>query len=88
VPQAELETAKEQLKGNIVLSLESTSGRMMRLAKSVLTMDRVESLKTIMERIDDVTADDIKVLARELFRDDALNVVALGPIKKLESPGL
>ena len=83
VPKAELRNAKEQLKGNIVLSLESTSGRMMRLARSVLTLDRVESLKTIMKRIDGVTAGEIKELAGEIFRDDVLNVAALGPIKKL-----
>ncbi len=83
VSQKELQNVKEQLKGNVVLSLESTSSRMMRLARSVLTLGRVESLKTIMKRIDDVTADDIKELACELFRDDALNMVALGPLKKL-----
>jgi predicted Zn-dependent peptidase len=84
VPKSELQTAKEQLKGNIVLSLESTSGRMMRLARSVLSLDRVESLKTIMKRIDDVTAEDIQDIAAEIFRNEVLNVVALGPLKNLE----
>jgi predicted Zn-dependent peptidase len=83
VPKDELQSAKEHLKGNIVLSLESTSGRMMRLARSVLTLNRVESLKTIMKRIDGVTAEEIRQLANELFRDEVLNVAALGPIKKL-----
>ncbi|UCD57657.1 MAG: insulinase family protein, partial [Candidatus Hydrogenedentota bacterium] len=80
----ELRNAKEQLKGNIVLGLESTSGRMMRLARSVLALDHVENLKTIMRRIDNVSAGEIKELACELFQDDVLNVVALGPLKKLE----
>ena len=84
VPQKELETAKEQLKGSIVLSLESTSGRMMRLARSLLTLGRVENLDAMMNKIDEVTADDIKQLARELFCEEALNVVALGPIKSLK----
>lgn len=84
VSKKELHTAKEQLKGSIVLSLESTSGRMMRLARSVLTLGRVESLKTIMNKVDAVTADDIKELARELLRQDALNVVALGPNRDLK----
>jgi len=83
IPEKELQSAKEQLKGNIVLSLESTSGRMMRLARSIFTFGRVESLKTVMNKIDEVTAGEIKELAREFFRDEALNVVALGPIKKL-----
>jgi predicted Zn-dependent peptidase len=84
IPEDELQKAKEQLKGNLVLSLESTSGRMMRLARSVLVLDRVESLKTVMQRIDNVSADDITELARDIFHNEALNVVALGPLKKLE----
>ena len=87
VPQKELATAKEQLKGSIVLSLESTSGRMMRLARSTLTLGRVETLRTIMNRIDEVTADEIKQLARDLFREETLNIVALGPIKTLKTNG-
>jgi predicted Zn-dependent peptidase len=84
VPDDELRSAKEQLKGNIVLSLESTSGRMTRLARSVLALDRVENLRTVMRKVDDVSADEILALAGELFTDDDLNVVTLGPIKKLE----
>jgi predicted Zn-dependent peptidase len=84
VPEDELRSAKEQLKGNIVLSLESTSGRMHRLARSVLALDRVETLPTIMKKIDRVTADEIRNLAGDLFRNDVLSVVTLGPIKKLE----
>jgi predicted Zn-dependent peptidase len=83
VSPKELQIAKEQLKGSIVLSLENTSGRMMRLARSILTLGRVENLKTIMDKIEAVTAEEIKELAREFFRDDALNLVALGPLKKL-----
>ncbi len=88
LPDDELRSAKEQLKGNLVLSLESTSGRMNRLARSILSLGHVESLRSIMRRIDMVTGAEIKELARELLRDDALNVVALGPIKKLEVRGL
>jgi len=84
VPDDELRSAKEQLKGNIVLSLESTSGRMHRLARSILSLGRVETLSTVMKHIDAVTADDILRLANDLFRNELLNVVALGPIKKLE----
>ncbi len=84
IPEDELRSAKEQLKGSIVLSLESTSGRMMRLARSVLALDRVENLKTVMNRIDGVSAEEIRELARELFRNEVLNVVALGPLKKLK----
>jgi predicted Zn-dependent peptidase len=84
VPAEELRSAKEQLKGNVVLSLESTSGRMMRLARSVFSLDHIESLKTIMKKIDAVSAQEIRELACELFRNDALNVVGLGPVDGLE----
>ncbi len=84
VPEEELRNAKEQLKGNVVLSLESTSGRMMRLARSLLSLEHIESLKTIMKKIDGVTAEQIEDLAGELFRNEVLNVVALGPLDGLE----
>lgn len=84
VPDEELRSAKEQLKGNIVLALESTSGRMMRLARSVLALNQVESLKKIMQRIEDVTAEEIRDLANDLLRDEVINFVALGPLKDIK----
>ena len=63
----ELERAKESLKGRILLSLESTSNRMSRLGKSLITDTELLSLDEIVERIDAVRADDVAELAGDLL---------------------
>lgn len=80
LPEEELRQAKEQLKGNITLGLESTSNRMMRLARSTLALDRVDDIDTLLEQIDAVTAADVQALAAEFFRPDHLVYTVLGPL--------
>ena len=77
---SELHTSKEQLKGNIMLGLESTSNRMMRLARSTLALDTVEDLDTVLSRVDAVTAAEVRDLAVELFQPERVTYVALGPV--------
>lgn len=67
VPQKELEEAKSQLKGKLLLSQENTSNRMMRLAKSELYFDRFVTLDELEEQIDEVTAEDILRFANTFF---------------------
>jgi predicted Zn-dependent peptidase len=55
----ELTRGKEQLKGNLILSLESTSSRMNRLGKNELMLGRHYTLDEMLERIDNVTQKDI-----------------------------
>jgi predicted Zn-dependent peptidase len=57
--EAELSRGKEQLKGNLILSLESTSSRMNRLGKNELMLGRHYTLDEMIERIDRVSMDDI-----------------------------
>lgn len=58
--EAEITRGKEQLKGNLILSLESTSSRMNRLGKNELMLGRHYTLDEMIERIDKVTMDDVK----------------------------
>lgn len=67
VPQKELEEAKSQLKGKLLLSQENTSNRMMRLAKSELYFDRFVTLDELEEKIDEVTAEDILRFSKDFF---------------------
>ncbi|KIL34888.1 zinc protease [Cohnella kolymensis] len=55
----ELSRGKEQLKGNLILSLESTSSRMNRLGKNELMLGRHYTLDEMLERIDNVTLSDV-----------------------------
>ncbi len=74
----ELFAAKEQLKGNILLSLESSDNRMSKLAKNEIYFGRYQSLDEIMRGFDQVTADRVLDLCQEMFADLSLNLVLLG----------
>ena len=76
---AELERAKENLKGRIMLSMESTSARASRLGKSVLTDTELLSLDRVCAEIDSVESEAVASLARHLFAPDTLSVAGIGP---------
>jgi predicted Zn-dependent peptidase len=74
----ELARAKENVKGRVVLGLESTLARMNRLGSSVLADQPLLSVEDVMERLDAVTHDDVAELARELFAPDRLSAAGVG----------
>lgn len=82
VTSTELSDAKYQLKGSLVLALESTSQRMNRLARSELLLREYLDLDQIMKSIDRIKAKDVIGLASEFFSPDRLSAVALGPLAK------
>jgi len=75
----ELQRSKENLKGRIMLSMESTSNRASRLGKSVLTDTELLSLDRICAEIDSVEPEAVASLARQLFARDRLSVSGVGP---------
>jgi predicted Zn-dependent peptidase len=75
----ELERSRENAKGRLALSLESTAARMNRLGSSVLTAMPILSVEEIIAKIDAVTVEDLQALAEELFRGAELSVAAIGP---------
>jgi len=77
-PDSELKRAKEQLKSNMVLGLESSSSRMSGLARQQMYFGRVFSIDEIVEQIEAVTPDDIQTLAQQLFQPEALALTLLG----------
>jgi predicted Zn-dependent peptidase len=74
----ELENAKEQLKGNILLSLESSDNRMTKLAKNEIYFGRYQPLMEIVKGIDQVTPESILELSAELIDDNYLTLVLMG----------
>ena len=79
----ELERAKENLKGRIVLSLESTGARMNRLGSAVLTGMPLLSVDEVVEKIDAVDRDTIAELTAELFDPAKLSTAGIGPDEDL-----
>jgi predicted Zn-dependent peptidase len=75
----ELERAKENLKGRVVLSLESTGARMNRLGSEVLAGAPLESIDEVVRRIDAVTLEQLAELASELWVPQRRSAAAIGP---------
>jgi predicted Zn-dependent peptidase len=75
----ELARAKENLKGRVVLSLESTGARMNRLGSEVLAGAPLEPLDEVVERIDAVTLEQLGQLVEELWGPERRSVAAIGP---------
>jgi predicted Zn-dependent peptidase len=75
----ELERAKENLKGRILLSMESTSNRMSRLGKSLISDTELLSIDRIAAEIDAVTPDAVSELAGVLLAPDRLSASGIGP---------
>jgi predicted Zn-dependent peptidase len=75
----ELERAKENLKGRILLSMESTSNRMSRLGKSLITDTEILSLDRIMAEIDAVEPEGLAELAELLLAPERLSAAGIGP---------
>jgi predicted Zn-dependent peptidase len=67
--EAELRKGKEQMKGSLILSLESTSSRMNRLGKNELMLQKHHSMDELIARIEAVTLHDIQELTRDLFAE-------------------
>jgi predicted Zn-dependent peptidase len=77
IPERELKKVKEYLKGGIILSLESTTNRMMRIANSILYYDKVLSIEDYISKIEKITSEDVQKAANDLFNDSKLIKVIL-----------
>jgi predicted Zn-dependent peptidase len=78
VPQHELDSAREQIKGKLLMSLESSENLMTRLAKAIIYHGQHQPIQTVLDDFDAVTVDDVQRIAQELFDDDCVNLELLG----------
>jgi predicted Zn-dependent peptidase len=76
--QQELDRSRENLKGRVALSLESTAARMNRLGSALLGEVPILSIDEIVDRIDAVTVEDLRELARGLFAPETLSAAGVG----------
>jgi predicted Zn-dependent peptidase len=75
----ELVRSRENLKGRVVLALESTGARMSRLGTSVMNELPILSVDEMIERVDAVGIEHVRALAQELFSPERLSVAGVGP---------
>lgn len=79
VKEEELQRAKDQLKGNLLLSLENVNTRMSRLGKSQLYLGKVIPPEEIVAKVNKVTVAEIQELTREMLKPELFSLAAIGP---------
>jgi predicted Zn-dependent peptidase len=77
----ELKRAKDQLKGNLILGLESTNSRMQSIARQEIYHERYFSPEELMKEIDAVSITQMRELSERLIRDSSIALTVLGPVQ-------
>jgi len=80
--ESDLSAAKEYLTGGIYLASESADSRMMRITKDEIIFGRYVSYEELVSKLETVTVDDVIEVARDIFREDQISLVTLGPFKE------
>jgi predicted Zn-dependent peptidase len=81
---AELQRAKDHLKGNLMLGLESTSSRMSNLARQEMYFDRPYDLDDTLRGVEAVSHEAVERVTEELFDGAGLSATVLGAVNGLE----
>ncbi|HVJ09119.1 MAG TPA: pitrilysin family protein [Acidisarcina sp.] len=84
LPADELRRAKDQLKGNILLGLESSTSRMSNLARQEMYFQYFFSMQEILDMVENVTAEQVMSMAQSLFRPEDVAVTLLGRLDGLK----
>lgn len=87
VPQDELDSAREQLKGKTLMSLESSDSLMTRLAKNEIYFEGQQTIEEVLANYDAVSSQDIRRVSQELFSSDSLHLEVMGSVAGLGLDG-
>ena len=82
IPEAELNAAKEYLKGSMYLNAESTDSRMNRLAKNEFLFGRYVPFEEVEQRIDQVTASAVQKWFEEVYQPSQVGLMLFGPVER------
>lgn len=78
ISKKELDKAKEYLKGHLVLELEDSRFVAAFYAQEELLEDKIETPEELLEKIDEVTKDEVEAVAKKYFRKSGLNLAIIG----------
>jgi predicted Zn-dependent peptidase len=84
VPEEEVRRSKDQLKGSLMLSLESSTARMSNLARQEMYFEHFYSMDELLEKIEAVTAEELLQLAQEFFHTESIAITVLGNLNGLK----
>ncbi|MBI3356537.1 MAG: insulinase family protein, partial [Nitrospirae bacterium] len=88
IERSELKRTKDQMKGSLMLSLESSHSRMNKLAKDELIAGAHTSLEEMLSEIDAVTEQQVSRVAQELFAPRTMAITGLGPLSSRQVSAL
>jgi len=86
ITPAEETRVKNQIKGSLVLSLESSNSHMSRIARQEIYFGKYLSMDDIIKGVEKVTADQVQHLAQRLFTQENLSLTILGPLSRADVP--
>lgn len=86
ITPAEESRVKNQIKGSLVLSLESSNSHMSRIARQEIYFGKYLSMDDIIKGVEKVTAEQVRSLARRLFTPENLSLAILGPLSRTDVP--
>jgi len=78
IENSKLDQLKSQMKGNLILSMESTNGRMNRLGRNEILSGKYVPVKESIKNIDKIKSNDMIEAARELFKSENMTITSLG----------
>lgn len=83
INEQELIKSKEQIKGSLLLGLESSSSRMSRIGKMEVTLEKFVTLDEVVSKIDQVTLAEVNQMIEQMLVVEKLCFTALGPVDSL-----
>ena len=84
VPAAELQKAKDNIAGTMMLELETSDARAEFVGLDEAVKGRIDSPEEVMAKVNAVTAEDVRKLAQDIFRDQGLNLALIGRTAEAE----
>jgi predicted Zn-dependent peptidase len=81
IPESELEKARELSKGRMLLRMEDSRSVAMWMGAQETLTGRVRTVDEVVERLDDVSIEDIERVAADIIREDKLNLAVVGPYR-------
>ncbi|MDP3041473.1 MAG: pitrilysin family protein [Candidatus Omnitrophota bacterium] len=84
VTKDEFKRAKEFYLGQLSLALEDTMEYMLWMGESVACLDKVYSLEQIIQEVNKVHPEDVRAMARQIFKNEIINLALIGPLEKSE----
>ncbi len=82
----QLHNLKEQIKGQLAMADESNSGMMQMMGKSILDLGRIDSVQTLFDKIDALSAKDLQEVANEIYVEDQLSILKYIPQNGVHRP--